>query len=159
MIIAGFIFANSNACIDTVATDHAPHTIEEKRKPYPACPSGLPAVENSLALMLNQVNAGKCSLTQVAKWMGSEPARIWNLKDKGKLEVGADADLVLVDMKLTKTIRNEEQQTKCGWSPWDGESLTGWPIATWVMGRQVFEGRNGKCEFDAEQMGSEILYS
>jgi DNA mismatch repair ATPase MutL len=81
-----------------IATDHAPHTLEEKAQPYPACPSGLPAVENSLALMLNQVNAGRCTLSQVVTWMSAEPARIWYLPNKGRIEVGADADLVLVDM-------------------------------------------------------------
>ncbi|MEL7499818.1 MAG: dihydroorotase [Planctomycetota bacterium] len=144
--------------IDIIATDHAPHTLEEKRQPYPACPSGLPAVENSLALILNQVAAGKCSLEQVVQWMCSKPADIWNMKRKGKIEVGFDADLIMVDMELTQTIRNEQQQTKCGWSPWDGSELTGWPIATWVMGQKVFEHKDGEPVFDDGVRGSEIEY-
>jgi len=146
--------------IDIVATDHAPHTMEEKRKAYPACPSGLPAVENSLALILNQVAAGKCTIEQVVKWMCSGPAKIWNIQNKGSIEVGFDADLVLVDLDLKQTVLNENQQTKCGWSPWHGESLTGWPIATWVMGRKVFElGEDGSAKFDDSVLGREIQYT
>ena len=145
--------------IDIVATDHAPHTMDEKREPYPKCPSGLPAVENSLALMLNQVNQGKCTIEQVVKWMCSRPAEIWNMKRKGRIEVGYDADLTLVDMDLTQTVLNENQETKCGWTPWHGDDLTGWPIATWVMGKQVFKIVDGKSSFDDSRLGAEIEYS
>ena len=145
--------------IDIVATDHAPHTMDEKREPYPKCPSGLPAVENSLALMLNQVNQGKCTIEQVVKWMCSGPAEIWNMKRKGRIEVGYDADLTLVDMDLTQTVLNENQETKCGWTPWHGDDLTGWPIATWVMGKQVFQIVDGKSSFDDSRLGAEIEYT
>ena len=145
--------------IDIVATDHAPHTMDEKREPYPKCPSGLPAVENSLALMLNQVNQGKCTIEQVVKWMCSGPAEIWNMKRKGRIEVGYDADLTLVDMDLTQTVLNENQETKCGWTPWHGDDLTGWPIATWVMGEQVFKIVDGKSSFDDSRLGAEIEYT
>lgn len=144
--------------ITVIATDHAPHTLEEKRLPFPECPSGLPAVENSLALMLNQIHLERCTIEQVVKWMCSEPARIWKLKNKGKIEVGADADLVLVDLKRRQTIVNANQQTKSRWSPWDGEKLVGWPVATWVLGRQVFDGRAGEPKFDSERMGGEIEF-
>ena len=145
--------------IDIVATDHAPHTMDEKREPYPKCPSGLPAVENVLALMLNQVNQGKCSIEQVVKWMCSGPAEIWNMKRKGRIEVGYDADLTLVDMDLTQTVLNENQETKCGWTPWHGDKLQGWPVATWVMGKQVFKIADGKSVFDDSRLGSEIEYT
>lgn len=144
--------------ITVVATDHAPHTLEEKRKPYPECPSGLPAVENSLALMLNQVSQSKCSIEQVVKWMCSEPARIWKLNNKGKIETGFDADLTLVDLGLSQTILNENQETKSGWSPWHGIELRGWPVATWVMGHQVFGLENGQSRFDDSKLGREIQY-
>jgi dihydroorotase len=144
--------------ITVIATDHAPHTAEEKELAYPQCPSGLPAVENSLALILNQVNLGRCTIEQVVQWMSTEPARIWNLKNKGRIEVGADADLVLVDMNLEQTILNEKQETKCKWSPWHGRRLTGWPVATWVMGRQVFELEGGEYRFDDSTMGREIEF-
>lgn len=125
--------------IQVVATDHAPHTLEEKSAPYPKSPSGLPAVENSLALMLNEVNAGRCTLPQVAGWMCDAPARVWDIVDKGRIAVGYDADLVLVDMNLSQEVRDENQLTKSGWSPWHGDTLKGWPVRTWVMGRTVFE--------------------
>lgn len=140
--------------IQVLATDHAPHTLEEKRQPYPKSPSGLPAVENSLALMLNQVHQGRCTIEQVVQWMCDAPARVWDIVDKGRIAVGYDADLVLVDLNKTATVRNEEQETKSKWSPWDGESLTGWPVRTWVMGHEVF--REGVI--DESRRGSEAIY-
>jgi dihydroorotase len=128
--------------IQVIATDHAPHTLEEKAKPYPQSPSGLPAVENSLALMLDQVQRGRCQLEQVVHWMCDAPARTWDIVNKGRIAVGYDADLVLVDLNKSATIRNEEQETKARWSPWHGTTLTGWPVRTWVLGQEVFrEGR------------------
>lgn len=132
-----------NGVIQVIATDHAPHTLEEKRLSYPQSPSGLPAVENSLALMLNEVSRGNYSIEQVVSWMCDAPARVWGITGKGRIAIGYDADLVLVDPTLKKTIRNEEQFTKSRWSPWNGETLTGWPVTTWVGGRRVFDRRNG----------------
>ena len=145
--------------IEVIATDHAPHQMSEKELPYPKCPSGLPAVENALALMLNQVNLGRCSIEQVVSWMCEAPAWVWNMKRKGKIAVGYDADLALVDMDLKLTIRNEEQQTKCGWSPWDGTELTGWPVRTWVLGREVFRREDGKETFADNTFGEAIEYA
>jgi len=125
--------------LEVVATDHAPHTMEEKQQPYPKSPSGLPAVENSLALLLNQVALGRCTLSQVVSWMCEAPARVWNLKNKGAIRVGYDADLVLVDLNRSETILNENQLTMCGWSPWHGTTLTGWPVRTLVHGKTVFQ--------------------
>ena len=128
--------------IQVVATDHAPHTREEKEQPYPSSPSGLPAVENSLALMLNQVHQGRVTLPQVVDWMCDAPARVWDLIGKGRITEGYDADLVLVDLSKTATVLNEQQLTKCGWSPWHGEQLTGWPVMTWVAGEVAYlDGR------------------
>ena len=140
--------------LEVVATDHAPHTLEEKRQPYPKSPSGLPAVENSLALMLNEVHHGRCLLSQVVAWMCEGPARVWNLKNKGAIREGYDADVVLVDLQKSQTILNENQLTKCQWSPWHGSTLNGWPVRTWVMGQTVFA--NGKV--DDSVRGKEILY-
>jgi dihydroorotase len=140
--------------IQVVATDHAPHTLEEKQQPYPHSPSGLPAVENSLALMLDRVHQGLCTIEQVVQWMCDAPARVWDIVDKGRIAVGYDADLVLVDLNKAAIIRNEQQETKCKWSPWDGETLTGWPVRTWVMGHEVF--RDGAI--DESRFGSEAIY-
>jgi dihydroorotase len=129
--------------IQVIATDHAPHTLDEKRKPYSpghgGSPSGLPAVENSLALVLNEVHHGRCTIEQVVHWMCDAPARVWDIINKGRIAVGYDADLVLVDLKKEATILNAEQETKSRWSPWDGVTLTGWPIRTWVLGQEVFD--------------------
>ncbi len=125
--------------IQVIATDHAPHTWEEKQAVYPKSPSGLPAVENSLPLMLDQVHQQRCTLTQVAAWMSDAPARVWGLVGKGRIAVGYDADLVLVDMAQRKTIRNSQQWTRSGWSPWAGQTLQGWPVRTLVAGQTVFQ--------------------
>jgi dihydroorotase len=130
--------------IQVIATDHAPHSVEEKAQPYPQSPSGLPAVENSLALMLDQVNRGRCTLRQVVHWMCEAPALVWDLVGKGRIEVGFDADLVLIDLERRAEVRNETQETKCGWSPWHGQTLKGWPVRTWVLGREVF--RDGQLD-------------
>ena len=140
--------------IQVIATDHAPHTLEEKARPYPQSPSGLPAVENSLALLLDQANRGNCSLEQVVHWMCDAPARVWDIVGKGRIEVGYDADLVLVDLQKRAVIRDAEQQTKCRWSPWNGVELTGWPVQTWVGGKRVF--CNG--QFDESVRGREALF-
>ncbi len=140
--------------IQVIATDHAPHTLEEKQRPYPASPSGLPAIENSLALLLNEVHHGRCTLQQVVHWMCDAPARVWDIVGKGRIAVGYDADLVLVDLERTAEIRNEEQLTKSGWSPWHGVTLTGWPVRTFVRGREVF--RDGKIM--GERGGSEAIF-
>ena len=140
--------------IQVIATDHAPHTLEEKQQPYPQSPSGVPCVENSLALMLDQVNRGRCSLEQVVHWMCDAPARVWDMIGKGRIAVGYDADLVLVDLNLEQKISNVSQLTKCGWSPWDGESLTGWPVSTWVQGHEVYH--LGKI--DASRRGQAVTF-
>ncbi len=140
--------------IQVIATDHAPHTLEEKQQPYPQSPSGLPAVENALALMLNQVHLGRCTIEQVVHWMCSAPARVWDMVGKGSIVKGYDADLVLVDLHKQDVVRNELQQTKCRWSPWHGTTLTGWPVRTWVMGHTVYTDG----EFDQSQLGSEVQF-
>ncbi len=140
--------------IQVIATDHAPHTLEEKQQPYPKSPSGLPAVENSLALLLNEVHRGRCTIEQVVRWMCDGPAHVWDIVNKGRIAVGYDADLVLVDLEKTATVRNEDQQTKCGWSPWHGTALTGWPATTWVMGRKVYD----RGQFDQRVRGAEAMY-
>jgi dihydroorotase len=140
--------------LQVIATDHAPHTLEEKRRPYPDSPSGVPAVENSLTLVLNEVHRGRVTLEQVVHWMCDAPARVWDIVGKGRIAVGYDADLVLVDLERAAEVRNEQQLTKCGWSPWHGQRLVGWPVRTWVMGQEVY--RDG--QFNTERMGREAQF-
>jgi dihydroorotase len=139
--------------IDCIATDHAPHTKEEKEKGYPQSPSGMPGVETSLPLMLNRANQGLCTLQDVVRWMCEGPARCYGMQGKGRLEPGMDGDLVLVDMAREKTIENGKLQTKVNWSPYHGWRTKGWPVATMVGGHVVF--REG--DFFPEVKGREIV--
>lgn len=136
--------ALARGVIQVIATDHAPHTLAEKAQPYPQSPSGMPIVENSLALMLNEVNRGRIGLERIVHAMCDAPARVWDIVGKGRIEVAYDADLVLVDLAREQEVRNENQLTKCGWSAWHGMTLTGWPVRTWVMGHEVY--REGKLD-------------
>lgn len=121
--------------IDLVASDHAPHTIEEKQLPFAEAPAGVPGVEFLLPLMLNAVNEGRITLERLVALMSENPARIFGFPRKGKIEEAYDADLVLVDMELTKTITRAEVLSKCGWSPYEGRTLKGWPLGSWVLGK------------------------
>ena len=125
--------------IDFIATDHAPHTLEEKAKPYPDSPSGMPGVETSLALLLTQAMEGRCTVAQVANWMSTAVAKAYRIPNKGQIAIGYDADLVLVDLNTYHTVRREDQLTKCGWSSFEGWNLTGWAVTTIVGGQIVFD--------------------
>ncbi|NJL89140.1 MAG: dihydroorotase [Coleofasciculaceae cyanobacterium SM2_1_6] len=125
--------------IDFIATDHAPHTLAEKAQGYPNTPSGMPGVETSLAVMLTQAKAGKCTVAQVSHWMSTAVARGFGIPHKGTIAVGYDADLVLVDLVNYHPVLREELQTKCGWSPFEGWDLTGWAQVTIVGGQIAFD--------------------
>ena len=124
--------------INCIATDHAPHTLEEKDAPYGKAPSGMPGVETSLPLLLTRHSQGDCSLVEIAKWMSEAPARLYKMKNKGRIQVGYDADLTLVDAQLKRTVENGKLFTKVNWSPYAGMELTGWPVRTIVHGQTVF---------------------
>ena len=125
--------------IDFIATDHAPHTLEEKRQGFPAAPSGMPGVEMSLPLMLTAMREGRCTLGEIQKWMCYGPAAAYRIPNKGKILEGWDADLTLVDLDTRRTVCNEETFTKVKWSPWAGRELTGWPLYTIVNGEIAFD--------------------
>ena len=133
--------------INCIATDHAPHTIQEKNKPYGIAPSGMPGVETSLPLMLNQVNKGKITLQDIIKWMCENPAKIYQIKNKGFIKEGFDADIALVDLNKIKIIRAKNMQSKCGWSPFEGLEVKGWPIMTIVNGNIVYENESINDKF------------
>ena len=128
-----------DSVIDIIATDHAPHTTEEKRQPYPLSPSGMPGVETSLPMMLTEVASGQCTLQQIQEWMSYGPARLYGIPDKGLIAEGFDADLTLVDLERYRPVVNEEIFSRAGWSPYNGRQLTGWPVYTVVNGRVVFD--------------------
>jgi dihydroorotase len=140
--------------IDCIATDHAPHTLEEKAKGYPNTPSGMPGVETSLPLMLTEAMKGRCSVAQVSKWMSSAPARLYKIPNKGIIAPGYDADLILVDLDTYRPVVREELQTKCGWSPFEGWRLTGWPVVTIVNGDIAYQ--NG--QFFTEVRGKALEF-
>jgi len=125
--------------IDFIATDHAPHTLDEKRRPYPQSPSGMPGVETSLPLMLTQMAGGRCTLAEIQTWMCFGPAKAYGIPNKGKILEGWDADLTLVDMEHTRAARSEEMFTKVAWTPYADWPLTGWPLYTIVGGRIAFD--------------------
>jgi dihydroorotase len=125
--------------IDFIATDHAPHTLAEKAQTYPNTPSGMPGVETSLPLMLTAAMAGKCTVAQVVQWMSKAVAVAYGIPNKGEISPGYDADLVLVDLKNYREVKREEVLSKCGWNPFEGWNLTGWPVTTIVGGEIVYD--------------------
>ncbi len=124
--------------IEMIATDHAPHTTEEKDRPYREAPSGVPGVETMLPLMLDAAHRGLCSPDQVLDWLCHNPARIYGVVDRSRIEVGNWADLVLIDPEMQREVRDEDQFTKCGWTPWAGRELVGWPVLTLVNGEVAY---------------------
>ena len=140
--------------IDVVATDHAPHTLEEKSQPYVKCPSGAPLVQHSLVAMLEMMHEGIFTLEQVVEKMCHAPARLFNVKDRGFIREGLFADLVLVDMDATWTVAKENLLYKCGWSPLEGQRFRARVEKTWVNGRLVYS--DGKV--DRTSRGERLLF-
>ncbi|MEQ8934687.1 MAG: amidohydrolase family protein, partial [Amphiplicatus sp.] len=123
--------------IDVIGSDHAPHTREEKAKPYPASPSGMPGVQTLLPVMLDHVANGRLSLARLVDLVCHGPNRIFGIAGKGRLAVGYDADFTIVDLKKRHTITDAEQATRSGWTPFNGMTVTGWPIGTIIRGRRA----------------------
>lgn len=123
--------------VDCIGSDHAPHTREEKARPYPQSPSGMPGVQTLLPVMLDHMNAGRLSLQRLVDLTSAGPARIYNIAGKGRIAVGYDADFSVVDLKAKREITNAWMKTKCRWTPYDGMKVTGWPKATIIRGKIV----------------------
>ena len=123
--------------VDVVGSDHAPHTLEEKAGEYPATPSGMTGVQTLLPLLLDHAHQGRLALERVVDLTSSGPARVFGIAGKGRIAVGADADLVLVDLHRRVTITNRLIRSRCGWTPFDGMEVTGWPVATVLRGHVV----------------------
>ena len=130
--------------VDVLGSDHAPHTREEKAKPYPDSPSGMPGVQTMLPLMLNHVNAGNLTLERLVDLLCAGPQRLFGIAGKGRIALGYDGDLTLVDMNAKKTITHAMMANKSGWTPFDGMEVTGWPMATIIRGNIVM--RDGEVQ-------------
>jgi dihydroorotase len=124
----------NNGTVDVLGSDHAPHSIEEKEKGYPQSPSGMPGVQTIFPVMLKHMNEGRITLEKIIELLSETPAKLYSL-NKGRLEVGADADLTMLDLGKTWTIENEDQASKCGWTPFAGMEIKGQPVGTIVMGQ------------------------
>src|SRR5690606_22027882 len=114
-------------------------TREEKDRPYPSSPSGVPGVQTLLPIMLNHVHEGRLSLKRFVEMVTENPCRVFGIKNKGRLRQGFDADLTIVDLQKTKTIDNSWIASRCGWTPFHGMSVTGWMTHTVVNGKLVME--------------------
>lgn len=125
--------------VDVVATDHAPHTKEEKIQPYPASPSGTPGVQTFVPVMLTHVNAGRLSLRRFVELTSAGPQRVFGIANKGRIAEGYDGDFTLVDLQKKNTITNQWSKSKSGWTPYDGFEATGWPVATIIRGNIVMK--------------------
>lgn len=123
--------------VDVVASDHAPHTLGEKAAPYPRSPSGMPGVQTLLPVMLTHVQQERLSLQRLVELLAAGPARVYGLARKGRLTWGMDADLTLVDLTRRTRLSDELMASKCGWTPFAGEEIIGWPVATIVRGKVV----------------------
>lgn len=122
---------------DVLGSDHAPHTREEKAKPYPQSPSGMPGVQTLVPVMLTHVANGRLSLERFVDLTSAGAQRVFGVAGKGRLAEGYDADLTIVDLKARRTLRHADMASRSGWTPFDGFEATGWPVATIVRGRVV----------------------
>ena len=123
--------------VDTLGSDHGPHSLAEKALPYPNMHAGMPGVQTLLPIMLTHVAAGRLTLERLVDLVSVGPARIWNLAGKGRLAPGHDADLSIVDLTAERRIENRWIASKVGWTIYDGMLARGWPLATVVRGKLV----------------------
>jgi dihydroorotase len=129
--------AIAEGVVDVVGSDHAPHTLEEKAKPYPASPSGMPGVQTTLPLLLTAASRGKLSLERVVDLLCHGPQRIYQIAGKGRIARGYDADLTLVDLQAWRTLEDKDMGTKVGWTPFAGMRVCGVPKVTILRGKAV----------------------
>jgi dihydroorotase len=130
-------FGVAQGIADILGSDHAPHTLEEKAKPYPQSPSGMPGVQTLVPIMLDHVNKGRLSLLHFVDMTSAGPARLFGIAGKCRIAVGYDADFTIVDLKRRAIINNRWIASRCGWTPYDGVSVLGWPVGTIIRGQRV----------------------
>ncbi|MDQ2802951.1 MAG: dihydroorotase, partial [Pseudomonadota bacterium] len=129
--------AVADGTVDTIGSDHAPHAREKKMLPWPDCAAGLTGVQTIVAVMLDHVNAGRLALTRLVDLMCAGPARVYGVLGKGRLAAGYDADFTVIDLKHRRRIEESWIVSPCGWTPFAGTQVTGWPVATIVRGQVV----------------------
>jgi dihydroorotase len=151
---AGLWVGIANGVVDVLGSDHAPHTAEEKARPYPASPSGMPGVQTLLPVMLTHVAEGRLSLERLVDLTSHGANRLFGLADKGRLAVGFDADLTVVDLKARRTMTHEMMASRVGWTPFDGMEAKGWPLATIIRGRIVMR----EDEVAAPHLGQPVRF-
>ena len=122
---------------DVLGSDHAPHTLEEKARPYPASPSGMPGVQTLLPVMLNHVAEGRLTLERLVDLTSHGAQRVFGIAGKGRMAEGYDADLTLVDLKAERTLVHADMASRCGWTPFDGMKVKGLPVMTLIRGRAL----------------------
>ena len=141
--------------VDVIGSDHAPHTKSEKERGYPFSPSGMPGVQTMFPIMLNFVNQKKLTLERMVDLLCKRPAELYGIENKGEIKEGADADLVLVDLKKTHVFSHEDMASKCGWTPFAGMTSIGMPVATIVNGVMVM--KDGKLiDHDGQTFGRPV---
>lgn len=123
--------------VDVLGSDHAPHTVDEKDHGYPDSHSGMTGVQTLVPMMLDHVHNGRLSLARFVDLTSHGPARIFGIAEKGRIAVGNDCDLTIVDLKRREMITSDWIESRCGWTPYDGVTVTGWPVGTVIRGRKV----------------------
>ncbi len=147
--------AIADGTVDVIGSDHAPHTREEKDRPYIESPSGMPGVQTLVPIMLDHVNAGRLSLQRFVDLTSAGPARIYRIANKGRIAEGFDADFTLVDLKAARRIEDSWIASRCGWTPFAGVTVTGWPKATILRGTPIMRDD----ELFGEPSGEPIQFS
>ncbi|HIP78879.1 MAG TPA: dihydroorotase [Kiloniellaceae bacterium] len=140
--------------VDVVGSDHAPHSREEKAADYPRTPSGMPGVQTLLPLLLDHLNAGRLTLPRLVDLTSAGAQRIYNIARKGRIAVGYDADFTVVDLKARREITGDWLASRCGWSPFEGMTVTGWPKATIIRGRIVMR----EDELPGDPLGEPVQF-
>nr|MBP7557316.1 amidohydrolase family protein [Chitinophagaceae bacterium] len=141
--------------LDVIATDHAPHTWEEKMEPYEKAHAGLPLVQHSLPLMLYYVKQGKITLEKVVEKMSHAVADCYQIQNRGYIREGYQADLVIADLNTGRTIEKENILYKCGWSPLEGFHMPSTITHTFVNGQLVY----GNGVWDESQKGQRLSFN
>jgi dihydroorotase len=144
----------NDGTVDILGSDHAPHTLDEKSGTYPDTPSGTPGVQTMLPVMLNHVSEGKLSYEKLIDLLAYGPIRVHKIKNKCEIKEGNDADFTIVDPNMTHIIKNEEQASKSGWTPYDNKKVKGFPIMTIIRGNKVMHDG----ELLLHQIGKQIEF-